>query len=443
MRRPNSPFHWIIAPVVFLLFYNAIQFALLEMKIINSPLQAHSMDSAILNMNTSAPKTSREWTGGYLETSPQYGPAPKLSRSDNRAQSLFSSGSLSRKPIPGEKTVGMFGKLMSGFRNEAMCFQGFVLYATRNNFTQILLPTIQWKDLKGTNRYVPHEFLFDVDHWNTFYPLLPRLVDYDPELYPDYDVESNQFVDKNAETNATRPFAFGRYTHLFVIYRKYTRQVREGIIPVDPVDVAMKKALLPHPDLMQLIERVSQSQRHPISNENETYLALHARVEPDMQVHKSCPEKKVVYLRDIFESLENHFRTPPSSRVFIAINRPLLESEAHREGSKNIVAIENLKSLNRARRYGLWNGTTDVFEAGMPSIRKTVFGKFPGICGAIVDYFLALKANIFVGTEVSSFSAEIIMNRFYIGNFENYHYSPLGLSLATLTGDKGPPPFLC
>jgi hypothetical protein len=53
-----------------------------------------------------------------------------------------------------------------------MVFTAFVMYAAENNFTQILLPIIQWTDLYGTYRPVPHEKLFDVIHWNSLYPAL-------------------------------------------------------------------------------------------------------------------------------------------------------------------------------------------------------------------------------------------------------------------------------
>jgi hypothetical protein len=140
-------------------------------------------------------------------------------------------------------------------------------------------------------------------------------------------------------------------------------------------------------------------------------MALHARIEPDMQKHVTCRDNKVTMPRDIFDSMERYFPTPPVHTLFVAVNRRLLETEANdlaRYG--NSVAVENLKVLNHARRYGLWNGTVNVMEAGMKSTEGTRFEQYPGISGATMDYFLALDAAIFVSTTVSSFSVEFVTN---------------------------------
>ena len=47
-----------------------------------------------------------------------------------------------------------------------------------------------------------------------------------------------------------------------------------------------------------------------------------------MQKHPVCRDQKVIYLAKIFESLQKEFPDPPASKLFIAINRPLLEKEA-------------------------------------------------------------------------------------------------------------------
>jgi len=41
---------------------------------------------------------------------------------------------------------------------------------------QIYIHSLQWKDLYGTNEKLRHEILFDVPHWNSYYPTLPKLV---------------------------------------------------------------------------------------------------------------------------------------------------------------------------------------------------------------------------------------------------------------------------
>jgi hypothetical protein len=347
-------------------------------------------------------------------------------------------------PDPDLPTLAYFElAFYSGFRNEGMVFTAFVMYAVANNFTQILLPTIRWKDLYGTNRKVPHEKLFDVIHWNSFYPALPRFVSYDPVAHRELNKNMKWVID-NPQKNATRPFAHGRYPQLMNKYKQYTkRMLHAGENPsLNPVDLAMMRgAFRPHPDLQQHIQRIVGSMDKQTSD--GSYMALHARVEPDMQRHPVCRDIKVISLQAIFDSMQTQFPEPPASKLFIAINRPMLEKEGSNPDGKNQVAVENLAVLNRASVEGLWNGTVKVFEAGMPSIKNTRFEAYPGISGAAVDYFLAVGASLFVGTEVSTFSTDLIAARFYRGNKSNYHYSPTGLQLVTTQNSTVPPRFHC
>jgi hypothetical protein len=346
-------------------------------------------------------------------------------------------------PDPDLPTLAYFQRAFySGFRNEGMVFTAFVMYAVENNFTQILLPTIRWKDLYGTNRPVPHEKLFDVIHWNSLYPALPRFVSYDPVAHR--ELKNMKWVIGDPEKNATRPFAHGRYPKLMNKYKQYTkRMLHAGDNPsLNPVDLAMMRgAFRPHPDLQQHIQRLGGSMDEQASD--GSYMALHARVEPDMQRHPVCRDKKVISLQAIFDSMQAQFPEPPASKLFIAINRPMLEKEGSKPDGENQVAVENVAVLNRASVEGLWGGRVKVFEAGMPSIRNTRFEAYPGISGAAVDYFLAVGAKLFVGTEVSTFSTDLIAARFYRGNKSNYHYSPTGLQLVTNQNSTVPPRFHC
>jgi hypothetical protein len=349
-------------------------------------------------------------------------------------------------PDPDLPTLAYFERAFySGFRNEGMVFTAFVMYAVENNFTQILLPTIRWKDLYGTNRTVPHEKLFDVIHWNSLYPALPRFVSYDPVAHRELENSKKmRWVISDPEKNATRPFAYGRYPRLMNKYKHYTRRIRRAREnpSLNPVDLSMMRgAFRPHPDLQQHIQRLGGSMDDQTSD--GSYMALHARVEPDMQHHPVCRDKKVINLQAIFDSMKTQFPEPPASKLFIAINRPMLEKEGSNSDGKNQVAVENLAVLNRASVEGLWDGRVKVFEAGMPSIKNTRFEAYPGISGAAVDYFLAVGAKIFVGTAVSTFSTDLIAARFYRGNKSNYHYSPMGLRLVTTQNSTVPPRFQC
>jgi hypothetical protein len=244
------------------------------------------------------------------------------------------------------------------------------------------------------------------------------------------------------DRDATMPSFYGAYVQGVNQYRLYTKRVVNDPTrhPRSPVEVTMMRgALRPSRVLAARMRRLTGG---------DPYLALHARIEPDMQKHPVCRDRKVLLLSDIVRDLEAQFRRPAFRRMFVATNRPMLEHEATTNPSKNPVAAENLRELNRLRDHGLWNGTVQVFEAGSSYLRtinasEDEIGRYVGIGGAVVDYFLALEATVFVGTPVSSFSADVIQSRFFRNNLRNYHYRPDGVRLATAEGDKQPPRFDC
>lgn len=354
---------------------------------------------------------------------------------------------ISTKTDPNVPTLAYFqGAFASGFRNQGMVFTAFVMYAAANNFTQILLPRIRWKDLYGTNRPVSHRKLFDVVHWNSFNATLPRFVNYDPVAHKHYNITRNRWAIKNPEDTATQPFAYGRFDRLMNKYKQYTRKLLNSRGPpqLNPVDLTMMRgALKPHPILQKHIDGLHRSVDNGNESGGASYMALHARVEPDMQFHPVCRDKKVIKLQAIFDSLQLKFPEPPAAKLFIAINRPMLEKEVADPSKNNEIAAENLAVLNRASNEGLWDGKVAVFEAGIPSIKNTTFEAFPSISGSVIDYFLAIGAKLFVGTEVSTFSTDLIAARFYRGNTANYHYLPFGLKPATMANSTIPPRFQC
>jgi hypothetical protein len=332
-------------------------------------------------------------------------------------------------------------RFASGFRNAGMAFTWFVMYAGENNYTSILLNNLNWKDLYGLQKpwgFAPHNLLFDVEHWNSHYPVLPRIVAYDPHKHDQYDPVTMGSASGVAEDAATRPYFAGTYMQGFNQYRMYTKRVLNDPIkhPRSPAETAMMQgAFRPSQAMQAHMDRLTGG---------DSYLALLARIEPDMQNHPVCRDKKVLLLSDIVSNLEAQFPQPDFGRVFVATNRPMLEYEATNK-LENWVAAANLKELNRIRDDGMWNGTVKVFEAGSNLMRHSGddFQTYSGISGAVIDYFLALQSSVFVGTEVSSFSADLIQSRFFRDNRRNYHYRPDGLALATGEADVQPPRFAC
>jgi hypothetical protein len=83
--------------------------------------------------------------------------------------------------------------LLGGYRNQVLRFIAFVVYAKQNNISQLLLPSLLWSTkihipvINGTRFInnvqisvgefpIPFEWIYDVDHWNSYYEYLPTLV---------------------------------------------------------------------------------------------------------------------------------------------------------------------------------------------------------------------------------------------------------------------------
>ena len=344
-------------------------------------------------------------------------------------------------------TVGYdFLEFQSGYRNQMMMFAAFVMRAGHSGHDQILLTSLRHKDTYGTNQYYPHEYFFDVQHWNSFYPKLPRMVHCDPEIFSDFDCTKKRWRER---TNATRPYS-QRLDHrgvLFLNYKRYAKGnggLAKPTFP-NPMDVLMLRgAIRPHPELLALVHRLLGSLD---GNGTVPYMALHARVEPDMVAQNICTELKENNLTKIFQYLEETFPDPPAPRVFLPINRQLMESHGQPNLKKpkktNWIAVHNLEALNRAVRDGLWGGRSKVFEFGSNALLGTRYENTPATAGAILNFYIAQHAEIFIGTEVSTYSMDLLHARFYSGNRNNYYYRPDGLHVWTTNETKHPPPFRC
>ena len=185
---------------------------------------------------------------------------------------------------------GPFG----GFRNQYMTFTGIMLMMVSANHSQILVESIKWKDLFGTNQRLRHDLFFDIVHWNSFYPTLPRFVSYEATLFPDVKFLGKTEVTPSIRWNvndpfqASKPYAIGeRGLQAQNRYKEYVKSVEEGQKRRNDIDLNMLKgAFRPHPALQQIIDDFLESQTHTDSHSAggpSKYMVLHARIEPDMQ----------------------------------------------------------------------------------------------------------------------------------------------------------------
>eukprot|EP00957_Ditylum_brightwellii_P107279 8185946-Ditylum_brightwellii.AAC.1 len=82
--------------------------------------------------------------------------------------------------------------------------------AHQEGYDEIIEESITWKDTYGTNQKIPHYMLWDVVHWNTFYPTIPRLASFDEKIHVDMKSEDEEikqgnstFIKKNINYNFT------------------------------------------------------------------------------------------------------------------------------------------------------------------------------------------------------------------------------------------------
>ena len=352
------------------------------------------------------------------------------------------------KPDHSLPTFALERKLHLGFRNGCTAFTTLVMQGLERNVSQILLPSISFKDHGGSGKRIEFENLFDVVHWNSHYPSLPRLVSFDPKLHSQWNESARRFI-QVANENYTRPFALlgGELQHL-EYHSNYTAQLEYQAANMGERNAAelkiLRGALRPHPDIQKHINGIikrANERDHDNAEITNDYMVLHARVEPDMQRTRRCVWAKVKRLSTILEMLERQYPVPPAPKLLIAMNRDLLEESARK--NNNTVAAKNLQTLNRALKDGLWNGTVQVEEAGVSSLKRTSFRRRPGVVGSLVDFFLAVNAKVFVGTEISRFSMDVITTRFYNAQKANYLYLPRGIKHATPEEAERPPRFKC
>jgi hypothetical protein len=73
--------------------------------------------------------------------------------------------------------------IIGGYRNQFIRFVSLMKYAKMNHIHKLLLPSLLWSTTHRAAHDelhfypVPMEFLFDIDHWNSFHDKLPVMVD--------------------------------------------------------------------------------------------------------------------------------------------------------------------------------------------------------------------------------------------------------------------------
>uniref|UniRef100_A0A7S4N399 O-fucosyltransferase family protein n=1 Tax=Odontella aurita TaxID=265563 RepID=A0A7S4N399_9STRA len=359
--------------------------------------------------------------------------------------------------------------LRGGFRNQAMRFTAFVMHAVAKNISLILLPSIRFGDRWGTDKPIPFEELFDVSEWNKYAfdategrvtgVRLPKMVQYDPAQHyqwneaflTDRTPTSNPNPRHGAVTqfkvsheNATQPYAYGggiQAGRLWWDYSRYSAErSRSGLRSINdryrrhPVEVLIFRALQPSAKLRSVMgANLPNSVRH------KDYICIHPRVESDMQSHYRCSnQERTGYQRNlsaILEAVEREMPTAPASEVFLPINQNFTRPD----GLQKEQMGSNLWTLNETLTHGLWNGTVRAFELGENIVKDDP--RFEGMrstTGSVINFFLAVEAQVFVGQGASTWSVDAAAVRYHrLGaNAKNYMFWKGGFT--RLKGDPKP-----
>ena len=209
-------------------------------------------------------------------------------------------------------------------------------------------------------------------------------------------------------------------------------------------------------------------------------LALHPRVEPEMLGHR-CAKFMEPNLTKVFERCE-HFpsfidaesndgeynRSYRFNMVFIAVSTGQILQQTNREDHMGTIINQNRDAFLHAREYGLFGGNRmgiPIFQSGTDSAANVKFqttsihGDLKGgaispsvspetlgvleLVASIINFFTAVKADIFMGVRGSSFSTDVFSVRYYqhtnVRGLENYIMGPDGIQ--QLFGP--PPPHSC
>ena len=206
------------------------------------------------------------------------------------------------KVLPDVQTASLSRAFYSGLNNQMHRFIGTILLANTEKTGQIIEESIRWKDTFGTNKGVPHYRLWDVVHWNSFFPTLPRFASYDSEHHPhlqphlrnttiegkvyseievkhrklDWDIWANKSI--------THPRPMGQFPQQNLNrYKQFTKKLDLGHKTekdhLEMYSLILKDALRPHPFLQKIIKEEMSKLR---GEEGGKFMTLHARVEPDM-----------------------------------------------------------------------------------------------------------------------------------------------------------------
>jgi len=209
-------------------------------------------------------------------------------------------------------TAWLFMNPWAGLCNQYMMFIGAVFVASGKGHKQIIEQSVQWKDTYGHEQYLQHSKLFDIVHWNSFYPQLPRFIRYERDIHSDIKVRDTTvkidgkryakagFVQSNVTGDAFQlaknPIPiWKKQKEMFQTYKIFAKTLDSEVHDESTASIEnmgihktiMQGAFKPHPEIQSMIDGFVAANMKADGGK-KGFMVLHARVEPDMQNHPVC-----------------------------------------------------------------------------------------------------------------------------------------------------------
>lgn len=216
----------------------------------------------------------------------------------------------------------------------------------------------------------------------------------------------------------------------------------------------VSRALLPKKEWREAAHQcIRNNQRNRSTTQSTSefdiapYVALHARVEVDMLIHR-CSKNMEKNLSRVFDMVESFTEEREVSfgkeekfqGIFVAVSRHGMQTQTSDE------AIEKQREENWIALNSRGRRKSTIFECGEETMKDWYlsnptmeFDYFGSVLPSILNFYIATQASVFIGVSKSSWSTDVWTTRYYQGlGSGNFEYTSGGI-VAVPNGGLPPP----